>query len=168
MTENAPRIYVDMRDIVGEVQLRGTKVGEWHTVAALWESGSNTSVPIRIVKEDNRDNPTAAGNSSGMAYVDNITFKKVTMYDDLIEDEGIELDTGSPAAEITAYYSNTDPIFRYGDGSRAGTGGNGYYMGDETHMFGTISFAGTGFRWLSAKNIDCYCSSTCTKNTCYS
>ncbi len=90
LTENAPWVYVDMRDMVGEVQLRGTKVGEWHTVAALWESGSSTSIPIRIVKEDNWDNPNAPGNSSGTAYVDNITFKKVTMYEDLVEDEGVE------------------------------------------------------------------------------
>ncbi len=157
LTENAPWIYADMRDIIGEVQLRGTKVGEWHTVAAIWESGNNTSVPIRIVKENNWDDPNTAGNSSGTAYVDNITFKKVTMYEDLIEDEGIEIDPGSPESEVAIYYNNTDPIFRYGDGSRAGGGGNGYYMGDETHMFGTttFTFTGTGFKWLSAKNIDC-------------
>ncbi len=157
LTENAPWIYVDMRDMVGEVQLRGTKVGEWHTVAALWESGNNTSTPIRIVKELNWDNPNAAGASSGTGYVDNITFKKVTMYEDLIEDEGIELDPGSPEKEIKTYYNNTDAIFQYGASSRPGGGGGGYYMGDETHMFGTttFTFTGTGFQWLSAKNVDC-------------
>lgn len=79
LEENPPWIYIDMNDAVNEVQVRGTKIGEWHNVTGIWSSGSNSSTPLRLVKENNGDNPSGGANVTGAAYVDNISFKKVTL-----------------------------------------------------------------------------------------
>ena len=39
LEENPPWIYIDMNDAVNEVQVRGTKIGEWHNVTGIWSSG---------------------------------------------------------------------------------------------------------------------------------
>ena len=87
--ENGPWLYADMNDAEGEVQIRATKSGEWQNVAGLWSSGSSTTTSIRLVVESNWNDPTA-GTFVGKAYIDNVSFKKVTLYEDLIGDTGFE------------------------------------------------------------------------------
>ena len=86
----APWLYVDMNDAKAELQIRGTIAGEWQTVSGLWYSGENTMTDIRIVAENNWDQPFSDGGFKGVGYIDNISFKKVTVGDDLISDEGFE------------------------------------------------------------------------------
>ena len=86
----APWLYVDMNDAKGELQIRGTVSGQWQTVSGLWYSGDKTATDIRIVAENNWDQPFSDGGFNGTGYVDNITLKKVTVGGDLIVDEGFE------------------------------------------------------------------------------
>ena len=88
----APWLYADMNDAEGELQIRGTLSGEWQTVSGIWSSGSNTVTSIRLVAENNWDNPVSDSGFNGNAYIDNVSFKKVTLYEDLINDEGFESD----------------------------------------------------------------------------
>ena len=157
LEEGAPWLYADMKDAQGEVQIRGTKTGEWQTVSAIWSSGSNMSTPIRLVKEGNWDDPNNGVPVTGSAYIDNVSFKKVTLYEDLIDDEGFEKDPETGTTTTWTMVNNTDANIQYGSGSTPGGGGPGYHEGDETHMYGetTYTFTGTGIRWLSAKNVDC-------------
>ena len=157
LEEGAPWLYADMNDAQGEVQIRGTKTGEWQTVSAIWSSGSNMSTPIRLVKEGNWDDPNNGVPVTGSAYIDNVSFKKVTLYEDLIDDEGFEKDPETGTTTTWTMVNNTDANIQYGNGSTPGGGGPGYHEGDETHMYGetTYTFTGTGIRWLSAKNVDC-------------
>ena len=165
LEENPPWAYIDMNDAtqfsdksIPEIQLRGTKIGEWHTVSGVWYSGKNSSTPIRLVKEDNWDNPNAAAPISGAAYVDNISFKKVTLYDDLITDEGFE--KGGGADWVTVNNDSKDII--YGEGSQYGTPAPGsnpppYINGDYTNVVGyaQFTFTGTQVKWASGKSLDC-------------
>lgn len=157
LEEGAPWLYADMNDAVNEVQIRGTKTGEWQNVSAIWSSGSNMSTAIRLVKEDNWDDPIAGVPVTGAAYIDNVSFKKVTLYEDLIDDEGFEKDPETGTTEVWTTVNDTDENIQYGEGSKPGGGGSGYHNGDEHHMFGetTYTFTGTGIKWLSAKNVDC-------------
>ena len=86
----APWLYVDMNDTVGELQLRGTVSGKWQTVSGLWFSGDKLSTDIRIVAENNWDQPFKDCGFVGEGYVDNISLKKVTVGNDLLSDEGFE------------------------------------------------------------------------------
>lgn len=155
--ENGPWLYADMNDAAGEVQIRGTKTGEWQTVSGVWSSGSNTSTAIRLVKEPNWDDPTSSANVTGAGYIDNVSLKKITLYEDLIGDGGFEKYVSGEAKDDWTYVNNTDESINYGEGSKGGGGGAGYYNGDETHMYGetTYTFTGTGIRWMAAKNVDC-------------
>lgn len=86
----APWLYVDMNDVKGELQIRGTLSEQWQTVSGLWYSGDRTITDIRIVAENNWDQPFKDGGFNGTGYVDNISLKKVTVGDDLVTDEGFE------------------------------------------------------------------------------
>lgn len=112
---------------------------------------------VRLVKEGNWDDPNNGVPVTGSAYIDNVSFKKVTLYEDLIDDEGFEKDPETGTTTTWTMVNNTDANIQYGSGSTPGGGGPGYHEGDETHMYGetTYTFTGTGIRWLSAKNVDC-------------
>ena len=157
LEENPPWIYIDMNDAVNEVQVRGTKIGEWHNVTGIWSSGSNSSTPLRLVKENNGDNCSGGANVTGAAYVDNISFKKVTLYEDLITDEGFE--KGGAAGWEYVNDDNTD-LIEYGEQtgpSQPGAAGGNYYGGNETHIkdYASFTFTGTGIKWISVTNNDC-------------
>ena len=62
---SAGAAYIDMTDIPGELTLRSTQTGVWQFVSGAWNSGTRTSVVIRLVTDSN---PTAA------VWFDDITF----------------------------------------------------------------------------------------------
>ena len=56
-SNSAGNAYIDMFDIPGEVTLPSRQTGAWELMSGTWNSGSRTSVVIRLVTDGN---PTAA------------------------------------------------------------------------------------------------------------
>ena len=79
-------LYVDMNDISGELQLRAKSAGVWEHAAGLWYSGDRTSVSLRIVVESNYDHPDSGYLDASDSYIDNISFRKVSVGSNLITD----------------------------------------------------------------------------------
>ncbi len=65
--------YIDFNDAAYELQVRGSKVGEWEKVTGIWNSGSNESISLRTVVEGNHTTGTAI---AGDVFFDDITFEK--------------------------------------------------------------------------------------------
>ncbi len=108
--------YIDMNDIAGEIQLRGTKlVGEWEHVSGLWNSGSRTSLSLRVVMENNWDNPNSGKAPVGNVWLDDISFMQVDVGDELLQDGTFETSGWQIPDAGKAEYS--EAIRLYGDGS---------------------------------------------------
>src|SRR5574340_400467 len=57
---------LDMNDLVGETQLCTTTTGSWKFVSGTWNSGSNTSVTLRLITD---------GSPTGDIWFDDISLK---------------------------------------------------------------------------------------------
>ncbi len=67
--------YIDMNDIPGELTLPSRQSGTWELVSGTWNSGSNTSVTLRLVTDGN---PTAA------IWFDDITLSPASASGDVV------------------------------------------------------------------------------------
>lgn len=163
MEENPPWAYIDMDDRAGEVQLRGTKTGEWHNVSAVWQADT-TSVPLRLIVENNWDNPVSGATGTGAVYFDNVSIKKVTLYDDLIADEGFEATVEGESNFEWVTVNTTDPSVTadsstnkssYEDPSRPGCP---VYVGNDSmniQQWAEFKFTGTQFTIIGGCSLDC-------------
>jgi hypothetical protein len=68
-TNSAGNAYIDMLDIPGELTLPSRQTGTWEFLSGTWNSGSRTSVTLRLVTDGS---PTAA------IWFDDITFSVTT------------------------------------------------------------------------------------------
>lgn len=66
--------YIDFLDAAYELQIRGSKVGEWEYVEGIWNSGENASINMRAVVE--RNFSIDAPEITGDVYFDNISLVK--------------------------------------------------------------------------------------------
>lgn len=165
MEANPPWAYIDMGDIAGEAQIRGTKTGEWHTVSAVWKANVS-SIGLRMVVERNWDDPVNGAAGQGSVYFDDISIKKVTLYEDLVLDEGFEtsatLASGDNFEWVTVNNNDTDfvawddtSVTNYENPTRAGAP---KYINDDSINIGewaTFTFTGTQFSILGSCSLDC-------------
>ena len=161
--ENPVWAYIDMDDTANEIQLRGTLSGEWQTVVGIWNSGTKTSTPIRFVKESNWDNPTSSPGANGAVYVDNVSFRQVTVYEDSIIDESFEdYYAGAEAVEYEWVTVNADNPNVTADSttvrsnSENCTAPHNYYGGDSMQVgeWAEFKFTGTQFTIAAGHSAD--------------
>lgn len=136
-TDNGSWVYVDMNDREGEIQLRATgtdTLRDWEYVCGLWYSGNETETQIRIIKEDNWDNPEQSI-SGGSAFVDDVCMVRVDAGEELIQDpdfskQGWKL-SGAAAFTEEIYYQDA-PALTSGqlteNGVSAATANEGEYI----------------------------------------
>ena len=126
-----------MNDREGEIQLRATgtdTLRDWEYVCGLWYSGNETETQIRIIKEDNWDNPEQSI-SGGSAFVDDVCMVRVDAGEELIQDpdfskQGWKL-SGAAAFTEEIYYQDA-PALTSGqlteNGVSAATANEGEYI----------------------------------------
>ncbi len=126
-----------MNDREGEIQLRATgtdTLRDWEYVCGLWYSGNETETQIRIIKEDNWDNPEQSI-SGESAFVDDVCMVRVDAGEELIQDpdfskQGWKL-SGAAAFTEEIYYQDA-PALTSGqlteNGVSAATANEGEYI----------------------------------------
>lgn len=77
--DNSAWAYIDLNDIASELQLLDVSTyGSWNYVSGVWNSGSNTSVQVRLVVEPNYTiNQHQKEGITGDVWFDDISFKEV-------------------------------------------------------------------------------------------
>lgn len=129
--------YLDMNDMQSEITLYPTKSSQWTSVAGVWNSGSNTTAMVRAVSDPNLDSGSSKG-CSGTVYVDNISFREISLANELSIDGGFENNSWEFNAGSVSDNFCTDGLYSamlMGSDTAKANGGNAIAVEPNTNYY---------------------------------